>query len=103
MKQRGLPSVIESQEQDLGLLLPQTKGGEDPVEPIYEKHSDRGGFGQGKRIRSIESRRDLAGIPPKRSDPGDGIGSESEIWDLNAERDQCAFDGTREETKWYPN
>ena len=38
MKQSGLASVIEAQEENFSFFLPQTERGKDAIEPVEEKH-----------------------------------------------------------------
>ena len=38
MKQGGFSGIVEAKEQDFGLLLPKTEGGQDAVEPVNEEH-----------------------------------------------------------------
>ena len=61
LEQGGLAGIIESQEQDLGLLLPQPQRREHAIEPVDEKHggslllssgSDRIEIESGDSIRS---------------------------------------------------
>lgn len=38
VEQRRLPGIVETQEQNLGLLLPKAKRCQDPVEPVKKEH-----------------------------------------------------------------
>lgn len=38
VEQGGLAGVVEAQEQDLGLLGPQSKHPEDPIQPVHQEH-----------------------------------------------------------------
>ncbi|RRT81326.1 hypothetical protein B296_00009240 [Ensete ventricosum] len=74
MEKSGLSGVVEAQEQDLGLLLPQTQRGEDAVEPIDQEHRGRRGVSRDGRS------------PAKRIRSGDRNrfrGRESPIWSSN--------------------
>jgi len=41
VEQRGLAGVVEAEEEDLGLLLPEPQGNKQVVKPIYQKHRRR--------------------------------------------------------------
>jgi hypothetical protein len=41
VEQRGLASVVEAEEEDLGLLLPEPQGDKQVVKPIHQKHRRR--------------------------------------------------------------
>ena len=38
MQERGLAGVVEAEEEDLGLLLPQPQRRQHPVEPVHQEH-----------------------------------------------------------------
>ena len=38
MKEGGFSCIIEAEKEDLGLLLPETEGGQDAIEPVNEEH-----------------------------------------------------------------
>ena len=38
MEKSSFAGIIEAEKEDLGLLLPETKGGQDAVEPVNEEH-----------------------------------------------------------------
>jgi hypothetical protein len=38
VEEGGLAGVVEAEEEDLGVLLPQTQRGQHPVEPIHQEH-----------------------------------------------------------------
>lgn len=38
MQKSRLAGIVEAEEQDLGLLLPQSEGGEHAVEPVEQEH-----------------------------------------------------------------
>ena len=38
VEERGLAGVVEAEEEDLGLLLPQPQRRQHPVEPVHQKH-----------------------------------------------------------------
>jgi len=38
VEQRGLAGVVEAEEEDLGLLLPEPQGNKQVVKPIHQKH-----------------------------------------------------------------
>jgi len=38
VEQRGLAGVVEAEEEDLGLLLPEAERGQHPVEPVPQEH-----------------------------------------------------------------
>jgi hypothetical protein len=41
VKKRCFPGVVETEEKNLRLLLPQTERRQDAIEPIYEEHSSQ--------------------------------------------------------------
>ncbi len=38
VEERGLAGVVEAEEEDLGLLLPQPQRRQHPVEPVHQEH-----------------------------------------------------------------
>lgn len=83
MQESRLSSIIEPQEQDLGLLLPQAQRGQDAVEPIYEEHRRRSGSTP-NATGSIGSPRDLAGFRPEENGSGGQNGFRAEVTNQNA-------------------
>lgn len=56
MKQRRFAGIIEAQEEDLGLLLPEAERREDSIEPIEQKHDPNNNHLDEVCSNQIESR-----------------------------------------------
>jgi len=68
VEERGLAGVVEAEEEDLGLLLPQPQRRQHPVEPVHQKHLR-------PPARLLDSRRRALLFPaPLSRSPGGGGG-----------------------------
>lgn len=56
MKQGGLSGIIEAKKEDLGLFLPESKGGQDAIEPVDKEHNrSRSDLEQRKKVKETVS------------------------------------------------